>query len=88
MRNRQGFLTISNPATTNFERYIGKLLPYLLIPFHAMHCLIYARIYVSTEAATRGVLKKGVLRNFTKFTGKHLCHSLFFNKISGLPATF
>ena len=22
--------------------------------------------------------KKGVLRNFAKFTGKHLCHSLFF----------
>ena len=25
--------------------------------------------------------KKGVLRNFIKFTGKHLCQSLFFNKI-------
>ena len=24
--------------------------------------------------------KKGVLRNFTKFTGKHLCQSLFLNK--------
>ena len=32
--------------------------------------------------------KKGVLRNFTKFTGKHLCYSLFFNKVEGLkPAT-
>ena len=28
--------------------------------------------------------KKGVLRNFTKFTGKHLCQSLFFNKVAGL----
>ena len=28
--------------------------------------------------------KKDVLRNFTKFTGKHLCQSLFFNKIVGL----
>ena len=27
---------------------------------------------------------KGVLRNFTKFTGKHLCQSLFFNKDTGL----
>ena len=27
--------------------------------------------------------KKGVLRNFTKFTGKHLCQSLFFNKVAG-----
>ena len=33
-------------------------------------------------------MKKGVPRNFTKFTGKHLCQSLFFNKVAGLsPAT-
>ena len=32
--------------------------------------------------------KKYVLKNFTKFTGKHLCQSLFFNKVAGLmPAT-
>ena len=27
--------------------------------------------------------KKGVLRTFEKFTGKHLCQSLFFNKVAG-----
>ena len=27
--------------------------------------------------------KKGVLSNFTKFTGKHLCQSPFFNKVAG-----
>ena len=27
--------------------------------------------------------KKGVLRNFAKFTGKYLCQSLFFTKASG-----
>ena len=26
---------------------------------------------------------RGVLRNFAKFTEKHLCQSLFFNKVSG-----
>ena len=32
--------------------------------------------------------KIGVLRNFAKFTGKHLCLSFFFNKTAGLrPAT-
>ena len=32
--------------------------------------------------------KKDVLSNFAKFTGKHLCQSLFFNKVAGLrPAT-
>ena len=28
-------------------------------------------------------VKKGVLRNFAKSTGKHLYQSLFFNKIAG-----
>ena len=28
--------------------------------------------------------QKGVLRNFTKFTGKHPCQSLFFNNVAGL----
>ena len=28
--------------------------------------------------------KKGVLKNFAKFTGKNLCHGLFFNKVEGL----
>ena len=33
-------------------------------------------------------MKKGGLGNFTKFTGKNLCQSLFFDKVAGLrPAT-
>ena len=32
-------------------------------------------------------MKRGVLRNFTKFTKKHLCQSLFFNKVAGLRVT-
>ena len=37
---------------------------------------------------SRGILQKGVLRNFTKLTGKHLCQSFFFNKVPALrPAT-
>ena len=33
--------------------------------------------------------KKGVLRNFAKLTGKHLCQSLFFNKVASLrPVNF
>ena len=29
-------------------------------------------------------VRKDVLRNFTKFTGRHLCQSFFFNKVAGL----
>ena len=33
-------------------------------------------------------IKKGVFKNFVKFTGIHLCQSLFFNKVAGLkPVT-
>ena len=31
-------------------------------------------------------MKKGVLRNFTKFTGKQLRQSLFFNKVADLKS--
>ena len=36
----------------------------------------------------RCYLKKGVLKNFAKFKGKHLCQSLFFNKVAGLSMQF
>ena len=32
--------------------------------------------------------EKGVLRNFAKFTGKHLCQSLFLKKLQALRALF
>ena len=36
----------------------------------------------------RCFVRNGAIRNFAKFTGKHLCQSLFFNKVASLrPAT-
>ena len=35
------------------------------------------------EKQPRGVLSKDVLQNFEKFTEKHLCRSLFLNKVAG-----
>ena len=32
-------------------------------------------------------MRKGVLRNFANFIGKHLCQSLCFNKVAGLTQT-
>ena len=29
-------------------------------------------------------MEKGVFKNFSKFTERHLCQSLFFNKVAGL----
>ena len=42
-------------------------------------------VFLLFRSSRPGVFcKKGVLRNFAKFTGKHLCQRLFFNKVAGL----
>ena len=44
--------------------------------------------HVKTEAATRGVLNKMVLKkDVTKLTEKHLCQRVIFNKVAGLRPT-
>ena len=48
---------------------------------------------ITIQMTTRGShqrcsVRKGVLRNFAEFTGKHLCQVLFYKKVAGLnPAT-
>ena len=43
------------------------------------------KVVIKAEAVIRRCsVKKGVLKNAAKFTGKHLCQSLFFNKVAGL----
>ena len=43
---------------------------------------------VAGSSHQRCSVRKGVLRNFAKFTGKDLCQILFFNKVASLtPAT-
>ena len=43
------------------------------------------KTFANSEAATRSVLlEKPALKSLTKFTGKHLCQSLFFDKVTGL----
>ena len=39
-------------------------------------------MYMFRSSRRKVFCKIGVLRNFAKFTGKHLCQSLFFNKVS------
>ena len=56
------------------------------------HFLSYYKI-INTKSSLRSsrpevFCKKGLLRNFAKFLGKHLYQSLFFNKVAGLPVNF
>ena len=46
--------------------------------------LQYCKVYKNTRSShQRYSIIKGVLINFAKFTGKHLCQSLFLNKVAG-----
>ena len=52
------------------------------------HPVNHHQDYLHRSSCPEVFCKKGALRNFTKFTGKHLCQSLFLNKVAGLqPAT-
>ena len=48
--------------------------------------ILPSKILNSTYRSSRPEVfcKKDVFKNFAKFTGKHLCQSLFFNKVAGL----
>ena len=53
-----------------------------------LYVSIKSLIKLSRSSHRRCSVRKGVLRNFAKFTGKHLCQRFFFNKVAGLrPAT-
>ena len=41
-------------------------------------------ILTNRSSHQRCSVRKSVLRNFAKFTGKHLCQNLIFNKVAGL----
>ena len=51
---------------------------YCLLP------IVTARFHFYRSSRPEVFCQKDVLRNFVKFTWKHLCQSLFFNKVSGL----
>ena len=38
---------------------------------------------IPRSEAARYYIKKGILKYFVNFTGKHLCQGLFFNKVAG-----
>ena len=50
----------------------------------SLHCTIIFKTGRSSRPEV--FCKKDFLKNFTKFTGKHLCQSLFFYKVAGLMA--
>ena len=60
----------------------------LILTSKILYCERLANLFENISSRPEVFCKKGVLRNFTKFTGKHLCQSLFLNKVATLrPST-
>ena len=55
------------------------------LSFHSCVFIFFVFCILSKNGSShlKCSVKKGVLRNFEKFTGKHLCQSLLFNKVAG-----
>ena len=50
---------------------------------------VYTRLGLFYRSSRPDVFcKDGVLRNFAKFTGKHLFQNLYFNKVAGVVFNF
>ena len=67
-----GFFWKSAPQ---WQIYWKEVIPEFYYPF---------KPFIVKSSQQRCSIKKGVLRNFTKFIGKPLCQSLFFSKVTGL----
>ena len=80
LKNSQNFeeniLLSSGGTTPVLQNTCGRLLLSLLVVLY--------RSFMNIQKESSGVLQRGVLINFTKFTGKQLCQIFVFNKIVGL----
>ena len=71
-------------------RWMSKFLcckKYILVNFKLLFHWIAQlfNLFVDTKVVLLEVFcKKGFLKHFAKFTGKHFCGNLYFNKVAGL----
>ena len=73
----------SSPRSASRQRMIKRK-----ISITADFCNNYKNRVKSRSSHPDVFCEKGVLRDFANFTGKHLCQSLFFNKVAGLACNF
>ena len=81
-----GFKLLIKLRNFDFEVHQNTLIFFdkKMMPDLIVSCLIW----FNRSSRPEVFYKKGVLRNFAKLTGKHLCQSLFFKKSASVrPAT-
>ena len=65
------------PLSTVVIRFLATSARHWYVPLFTKNLIKRVR-----SSHQRCFAKIGLLRNFTKFTGKYLCQSLFFNKVA------
>ena len=75
-----------NTSKTSFKKWNMALSNWLWL---LLSCVLFLSRQSKWKRKNRSnhlrcSLRKGVLRTFAKFTGKHLCQGLYFNKVAGL----
>ena len=77
------FLYLSLPRITNFK-LCWVICQIILITYNLDTVLVFLYDSMFRNSRPKVFCKKDILKNFGKFTRKHLCQSLFFNKVAGL----
>ena len=66
-----------------FSKYLKKINRNIENKSSVDYCMRSEEIVFLQKQPPEMFCKKGVYRNFAKFTGKHPCQSHFFNKVVG-----
>ena len=77
------FSSIYAHTSAPFTKVEGKLIRDWEIRF-IFSAVCYCRRGSHRSSRPEVICKNRILGNFAKFTGKHLCQSLFFKKVAGL----
>ena len=84
IRDRGTFRSMSNTYTSRTllhrDAELNKLLSSNFVLCYSYPFIVLYPYRNFRSSHQRCSIIKGVLRNFAKFTGKHLCQSFFFNK--------
>ena len=84
-RQRLKNLILITPQGKKEFLFLKEFLLYIFFCFRKFILNFFTKSRKKLRSSRPDVFcKKGVLRNFSKFTGKHLCQGLFFNKVAGL----
>ena len=76
-KSKHNYISIKKTHPISLTFFSSKFLLFILV----FHLLCVSNNKCSHRRCS---IKKVAIRNFAKFTGKHLCQSLFFNKVADL----